>query len=377
MAYFDQYQTETDPQDDDKVVGYRTAVAGGERKFLLSALKSFFRKIVGGTEDGIVSLDVDGNMQDSGLTTTEVSGHIADTSNPHSVTQDQVGLDQVDNTSDIDKPVSTAQQTAIDAVSVGLTTHEGLTTSVHGIADTSVLETQAGAQTKADTAEANAIASASFELASTIVDEDDMVSDSDTLVPTQQSVKAYADASQSDAEATASSALSAHNSATSVHGVDTTALALKDGTNLEDDAVAFAKINQSDIQGGTADAKTLIASKEYVDLVVSGAIRFQGGWDADTNSPDISTETTTGFAWRVDVAGTTDLGGITDWQIGDMAVKVDSGWYKIDNSEISAVWGNITGTLSNQTDLQNALDAKETPAGAKAQAIKYAIALGA
>lgn len=42
--------------------------------------------------------------------------HIANTSNPHNVTKQQVGLGNVDNTSDIDKPVSTAQQAAIDEV---------------------------------------------------------------------------------------------------------------------------------------------------------------------------------------------------------------------------------------------------------------------
>jgi hypothetical protein len=40
--------------------------------------------------------------------------HKADTANPHSVTKAQVGLGSVDNTSDADKPVSTATQTALD-----------------------------------------------------------------------------------------------------------------------------------------------------------------------------------------------------------------------------------------------------------------------
>ena len=41
--------------------------------------------------------------------------HEADHSNPHQVTKAQVGLGNADNTSDADKPVSTAQQTALDA----------------------------------------------------------------------------------------------------------------------------------------------------------------------------------------------------------------------------------------------------------------------
>lgn len=41
--------------------------------------------------------------------------HIANISNPHSVTKAQVGLSSVDNTSDANKPVSTATQTALDS----------------------------------------------------------------------------------------------------------------------------------------------------------------------------------------------------------------------------------------------------------------------
>lgn len=40
--------------------------------------------------------------------------HISNTSNPHNVTQAQVGLGNVDNTSDANKPISTATQTALN-----------------------------------------------------------------------------------------------------------------------------------------------------------------------------------------------------------------------------------------------------------------------
>ena len=45
---------------------------------------------------------------------TDLSTHEQDTNNPHKVTKAQVGLGNVDNTSDADKPVSTAQATAIN-----------------------------------------------------------------------------------------------------------------------------------------------------------------------------------------------------------------------------------------------------------------------
>lgn len=45
---------------------------------------------------------------------TTINNHIANTSNPHSVTKAQVGLGNVDNTSDLSKPISTATQTALN-----------------------------------------------------------------------------------------------------------------------------------------------------------------------------------------------------------------------------------------------------------------------
>lgn len=45
---------------------------------------------------------------------TDVKAHMGSTNNPHNVTKGQVGLDNVDNTSDVDKPVSTAMQSALN-----------------------------------------------------------------------------------------------------------------------------------------------------------------------------------------------------------------------------------------------------------------------
>lgn len=46
---------------------------------------------------------------------TTINNHISNTSNPHNVTKAQVGLPNVDNTSDANKPISTVQQTALNA----------------------------------------------------------------------------------------------------------------------------------------------------------------------------------------------------------------------------------------------------------------------
>lgn len=59
----------------------------------------------------------------------KVDSHIANKSNPHGVTKAQVGLGNVNNTSDTDKPVSTAQATAIaDAKAAGTNAQANLNT---------------------------------------------------------------------------------------------------------------------------------------------------------------------------------------------------------------------------------------------------------
>ena len=45
---------------------------------------------------------------------TTLNSHVSDTNNPHQVTKEQVGLGNVDNTSDLDKPISTATQNALN-----------------------------------------------------------------------------------------------------------------------------------------------------------------------------------------------------------------------------------------------------------------------
>jgi hypothetical protein len=51
--------------------------------------------------------------------------HTGDTANPHSVTATQIGLGNVDNTADADKPISDATQTALDAKAATFTTSTG------------------------------------------------------------------------------------------------------------------------------------------------------------------------------------------------------------------------------------------------------------
>ena len=66
---------------------------------------------------------------------TALTAHVSDATNPHSVTATQVGLGNVDNTSDATKPVSGPTQTALNlkANSSDLTTHINDLTNPHSV----------------------------------------------------------------------------------------------------------------------------------------------------------------------------------------------------------------------------------------------------
>ena len=65
----------------------------------------------------------------------DLTAHTTNTSNPHGVTKSQVGLANVDNTSDLDKPISALTQTALDLKADGtiVTAHNTNTSNPHGV----------------------------------------------------------------------------------------------------------------------------------------------------------------------------------------------------------------------------------------------------
>lgn len=91
----------------------------------------------GASEIGAVNEDVGGDNVQEVLDALSgwIAGHLADLDNPHAVKKAQVGLGNADNTSDADKPVSTAQAAAIAAVRAYIDTvvlNAGAVSSVFG-----------------------------------------------------------------------------------------------------------------------------------------------------------------------------------------------------------------------------------------------------
>ena len=77
-----------------------------------------------------------------------------------------------------------------------------------------------------------------------------------------------------------------------------------------------------------------------------GDLNYQGAWNASTNTPTLTSSVgTKGYYYVVSVAGTTNLNGITDWQVGDWAVFNGSVWQKIDNTDAVTSVNGYTGTV--------------------------------
>ena len=100
--------------------------------------------------------------------------HVADTTNPHEVTKSQVGLGNVDNTSDASKPVSTLQKAAIDAVQDNLDSHEEDVSNPHSVTKAQVglgnVDNTSDADKPVSTAQQSAISGVQSNLTTHIED---------------------------------------------------------------------------------------------------------------------------------------------------------------------------------------------------------------
>jgi hypothetical protein len=123
---------------------------------------------------------------------------------------------------------------------------------------------------------------------------------------------------------------------------------------------AASTIPNTDITGlGTASTKNAGSANGVATLdsggkvpvselpaAVLGALSYQGTWNASTNTPTLTSSVgTKGYYYVVDVAGSTNLNGITDWVVGDWAVFNGSVWQKIDNTDAVTSVNGYTGTV--------------------------------
>ena len=86
---------------------------------------------------------------------------------------------------------------------------------------------------------------------------------------------------------------------------------------------------------------------------VTGGMVYIGTWNASTNTPALASGTgTKGYLYKVSVAGTTTLDGISAWNVGDEVVFDGSAWDKIDGANnVSSVNGRVGAVTLTRTDI--------------------------
>lgn len=100
----------------------------------------------------------------------------------------------------------------------------------------------------------------------------------------------------------------------------------------------------------TVDAKGVITGVTTASF--QNGLSYQGTWNAATNTPTLASSSgVQGYYYIVDVAGTTNLNGVTDWQVGDWAVFSGSVWQKLDQSNtvisVNGQTGSVVLTAAN------------------------------
>lgn len=89
-----------------------------------------------------------------------------------------------------------------------------------------------------------------------------------------------------------------------------------------------------------------------------GAVNYQGTWNASANSPSLASGTgTKGFYYKVSVAGTTAIDGISQWNVGDSIIFDGTTWDKLDglSSEVISVAGRAGAVVLTVADVSGAV----------------------
>lgn len=116
---------------------------------------------------------------------------------------------------------------------------------------------------------------------------------------------------------------------------------------------------------------------------VAGGLSYQGTWNATTNTPTLTSGTgSSGYYYIVATAGSTNLDGITDWQVGDWLMFNGTVWQKIDQSNLVTSVNGQTGAVSlSTTNISEGTNLYYTDARARASVsagtgINYSSATG-
>ena len=124
---------------------------------------------------------------------------------------------------------------------------------------------------------------------------------------------------------------------------------------LTNSAVIGKVLTGLNVTGGSVTATDSILAafgkvQNQINGLIGGSI-YQSVWNASTNTPTLASGVgTKGYYYIVNVAGSTNLDGITDWKVGDWAIYDGTAWQKVDNTDAVSSVNGFTGAVSLTTD---------------------------
>jgi hypothetical protein len=88
---------------------------------------------------------------------------------------------------------------------------------------------------------------------------------------------------------------------------------------------------------------------------LTGAIAYQGTWNASTNTPAIPAASAgnTGYYYKVSVAGTTAIDGYSNWSLGDLIISNGVAWDNVQggSSDVVSVAGRVGAVTLSSSDI--------------------------
>ena len=126
----------------------------------------------------------------------------------------------------------------------------------------------------------------------------------------------------------------------------------------------------------TVNSKGVITSVTTASF--TGGLSYQGSWNASTNTPTLTSSVgVNGYYYIVSVAGSTNLNGITDWQVGDWAIFNGTVWQKIDQTNLVSSVNGQTGVVSiSYADLAGAIPTWNQNTTGTAAGLSATLAIG-
>lgn len=154
-----------------------------------------------------------------------------------------------------------------------------------------------------------------------------------------------------------------HNKVSTVPDDADTSLVRPSDWNADHTLTGFGTAAEKD--AGVANGVATLDSGGKVpqsQIPLMGDLNYQGTWNASTNTPTLTSSVgTKGYYYVVDVAGSTNLNGITDWQVGDWAIFNGSVWQKVDNTDaVTSVNGQVGTVVLTQSDISGTVPTTRT-----------------